>query len=123
MLPRVNQSRARDKAHSGENAMHAFYILFSKGPSTRSDLSGNRCRLNRAVGQSEIFIVLFSQTRIQRPSAPKGFRSDCVGLVSGFSGRRCLDFRGYDTKPSGPQCFMTGTAMAGGKEAMDDGRI
>src|SRR6516225_7764291 len=52
-------------------------------------------------GQSEIFIILFSQTRIQRPPAPKDFRSDCVGLVSGFSGRRYLDFRGSDTNPSG----------------------
>src|SRR6516225_7312986 len=52
-------------------------------------------------GQSEIFIILFSQTRIQRPPAPKDFRSDCVGLVSGFSARRYLDFRGYDTNPSG----------------------
>jgi len=42
------------------------------------------------------------------------------GMTVGLG--NCIYF-GRDGDPSGPQCFMTGIAMAGGKEAMDDGRI
>src|SRR5215467_1813660 len=51
--------------------------------------------------ESEISIIFFPQTCFQRPPAPKDFRSDCVDLVSGLSGRGYLDYGGYDTNPSG----------------------
>ena len=35
------------------------------------------------------------------PHRSDDFRSDCVDLVSGLSGRGYLDFRGSDTNPSG----------------------
>ena len=36
---------------------------------------------------------------------------------------RLLHLRRARRRPLGPQCFMTGMAMALGKEAMDDRRI
>ena len=48
------------------------------------------------------------------------------GIPSGETATGNMNFAPtswLEMKPSGPQCFMTGMAMAGGKEAMDDGRI